>query len=137
MRGLDANPQKVRNTHSCCGLQLVRQILIRTVCCIYHPNRPVGESDESDSSSSSDSDSESDNDKRMETGSGKWNNRKCKHGDHHDAHHQHEHDEHAEINAQGGERGKTRRPSPNAYEKMPKTRLKKGGGSTMTEVVKQ
>ena len=114
------------------------QTLINIVCCIYHPNRPIGESDDSDSSSSSDSGSESDAERSKGKDRGKRNDRKCEHGDHHnDDHHHHAHDEHGDVATQGSERHQRRRASPNAYEKMPKTRLKKGGGSTVTEVVKQ
>ncbi|KKK20010.1 hypothetical protein P175DRAFT_0473233 [Aspergillus ochraceoroseus IBT 24754] len=97
------------------------------VCCIYHKARPVGESSsEESSSSSSDSDSDSDSHSDRPT-----SRRKCQH-----AHNQN--GEHPHDSSQGSpERGrvvegcsrnhetrktKRRKPSPNAYEKMPKNK---------------
>lgn len=93
------------------------------VCCIFHKNREVGESsDEDDSSSSSDSDGggsgESDDGGarmaggkrgrqrgRKPKGKGHEHGKDCGHGD--------------EGEGEGG-----RRPSPNAYERMPKYDVK-------------
>jgi protein phosphatase 1 regulatory subunit 11 len=93
------------------------------VCCIYHKPRPVGESsDEEDSSSSSDSDasgSESPDDGAARAVGGK-RGRKSRRA--------HKHD-HGDDCGQGhvGDKGK-RRPSPNAYEKMPKYNKGPGKG---------
>ncbi|KAJ6142588.1 hypothetical protein N7471_002041 [Penicillium samsonianum] len=88
------------------------------VCCIYHKARPVGESSsEESSSSSSESDSESEDDRRTARV-----NR---------ARHTHSHggrEQHASHPGEGccpedhGSKPKRnrRKPSPNAYEKMPK-----------------
>ncbi|KAE8147084.1 hypothetical protein BDV25DRAFT_40180 [Aspergillus avenaceus] len=93
------------------------------VCCIYHKSRPVGESSsesESSESSSSDSDSDEINDTQK--------NKKC-HGKPHDRS-CNDSDEHRSDprRARGSTccsnpntRTKRRKPSPNAYEKMPRT----------------
>ncbi|RQM05250.1 hypothetical protein DH86_00001786, partial [Scytalidium sp. 3C] len=79
------------------------------VCCIYHAPHPIDES--SDESSSSDSDSDSGDD-----GSARPSRKdNCSHN------HNHKH-------GNGKAPGK-RRPSPNAYEKIPKNRG--SGGTTM------
>lgn len=95
------------------------------VCCIYHKPRPVGESSsesESSDSSSSDSDSDSEIDHRSDRTS-----RSRLAPDSADKLPQHSPDQ----SMQGGQetccqahRGVTRKernPSPNAYEKLPKT----------------
>lgn len=82
---------------------------IYIVCCIYHAPHPIDES--SDESSSSDSDSDSGDD-----GSARPSRKdNCSHN------HNHKH-------GNGKAPGK-RRPSPNAYEKIPKNRG--SGGTTM------
>ncbi|KAE8348301.1 type 1 phosphatases regulator ypi1 [Aspergillus coremiiformis] len=96
------------------------------VCCIYHKSRPVGESSsesESSDSNSSDPNSESEpDDSRNSMGPPQVHV--------HESNHPHEH-----ISNHGSETGrstsrcpnhnnkklKRRKPSPNAYEKMPKT----------------
>ncbi|KAB8229254.1 PPP1R11/YPI1 family protein [Aspergillus alliaceus] len=95
------------------------------VCCIYHKSRPVGESSsESESSDSSSSDSEGDSEidnSRASMG--------ASHAHNHASHCSHEHE--SENSREKGRRltycpnhnnkkMKRRKPSPNAYEKMPK-----------------
>ncbi|KAK3216387.1 hypothetical protein GRF29_8g3141742 [Pseudopithomyces chartarum] len=87
------------------------------VCCIYHPQREVGESSDdssSDSSSDSDSDSDVDNGEARPAGGRRGRSHDHKHGEHnHDAHN----------GGPSGQQKKVRRkPSPNAYEKMPKVK---------------
>ena len=92
------------------------------VCCIYHKPRAFGDSsDESSSSSSSDEDSSDDERAQYSTPRNNNFNREPNH-------------EHTEDLANGGEpcekharskrvqreKGKRRRPSPNAYERLPK-----------------
>jgi protein phosphatase 1 regulatory subunit 11 len=93
------------------------------VCCIYHKPRPVGESsDEEDSSSSSDSDasgSESPDDGAARAVGGK-RGRKNRRG------HKHHHGDDCGHEPRM-DKGK-RRPSPNAYEKMPKYNTGPGKG---------
>ena len=63
------------------------------MCCIYHPQREVGESsDESSSDSSSDSDSDSDVDNGEARPAGGRNGRRGRSHDH--KHGEHNHDEH-------------------------------------------
>lgn len=79
-----------------------------TVCCIYHRPKGVDESSDESSSSSDDSDSSSGEDSDHEHGVGK-----CAHG-------------RDVMNRQAKRRAAARkRPSPNAYEKVPKQRLPK------------
>ncbi|KAH8811881.1 type 1 phosphatases regulator ypi1 [Xylogone sp. PMI_703] len=82
------------------------------VCCIYHAPRPIDESsDESSSSSDSDSDSGDDGSARPSR------KEKCGHNHNHD---------HGKDKA-----SRKRRPSPNAYEKVPKNRGV--GGTTLKQ----
>ncbi|KAE8366660.1 type 1 phosphatases regulator ypi1 [Aspergillus caelatus] len=94
------------------------------VCCIYHKARPVGESSSESESDSNSSDPDSDNE---------IDNPRNSLG-HSSAHHNTENHSHAQESGHDRERGrltrcpnhgntklKRRRPSPNAYEKMPKT----------------
>ena len=127
--------------------------LTYTVCCIFHPARSAGESsDESSSSSSSSSSdensSEEGNARSRRLGAGRnrrvprRNSRQddCDHHLHHETGTDYEH---AHVHAAGNEvdgnsQQTRRRHSPNAYERMPKTsKARKGGGGTMTEVVRQ
>ncbi|XPS77654.1 Type 1 phosphatases regulator ypi1 [Ascochyta lentis] len=90
------------------------------VCCIYHAPREAGESSDesSDSSSSDDSDSEPDNSTARPSGrSRKPQPHSHDHGDG-CAH------EHPAGEGSGGQkrRKQKRAPSPNAYEKIPKTK---------------
>lgn len=103
--------------------------LLMTVCCIYHKPRAFGESsDESSSSSSSDDDSSDDDDRA------RWTNRpRNKNHDEHN-HDDNGHAENSEDLPNGGEpcakhahskrvqkqQRRKRRPSPNAYERVPK-----------------
>ena len=109
------------------------------VCCIYQAPHPVGESS-SESSSSSDSDSSSkdessgndDGSAEMAGSRGKGTKRRRKRRPRdseqgHDECNGHEHDA---VNREGNAKKK---PSPNAYEKMPKP---KGGSKTIVEVQK-
>jgi protein phosphatase 1 regulatory subunit 11 len=90
-----------------------------TVCCIYHKPRAADESsdeDSSDSSSDSDSDSEPDNSTARPAGrAGGSRGRRP---------HQHSHDDcgdgHDAAEGSSKPRRQRRKPSPNAYEKMPK-----------------
>ncbi|OJJ94620.1 hypothetical protein ASPACDRAFT_1877523 [Aspergillus aculeatus ATCC 16872] len=87
------------------------------VCCIYHKARPVGESSsESESSDSSESDSDSDyGDDGQTHRNGGRRSRHHMSCDHNSPGHT--------SSERPSDTGKTRRrkPSPNAYEKMPKT----------------
>ncbi|KAL4774758.1 phosphatase inhibitor-domain-containing protein [Aspergillus nidulans var. acristatus] len=87
------------------------------VCCIYHKTRPVGES----SSESESSDSESDSDSGCETKSSN-ERRSCGHSNHrHDAAHKSSRRGRAsDGHSHDNEKVQRRKPSPNAYEKMPK-----------------
>ncbi|KAJ0415525.1 phosphatase inhibitor-domain-containing protein [Aspergillus carlsbadensis] len=91
------------------------------VCCIYHKARPVGESSSESESSDSDSDSSSsDSDQRSGDATSKRN---CHH-------YHHNHRDGTQESPGRGRAGcrhshdsrktKRRKPSPNAYEKMPK-----------------
>ncbi|KAL4947663.1 phosphatase inhibitor-domain-containing protein [Aspergillus filifer] len=88
------------------------------VCCIYHKTRPVGESSSESESSDSDS-SDSDGGSKNGNGGGK---RDCKHQSHEQDETQGSsdcswaHDGHSH----GRERNRQRKPSPNAYEKVPR-----------------
>lgn len=112
----------------------VLQTLIRdTVCCIYHKPRAADESssDESssDDSSSSDSDSDSEPDNstaRPSRGRDGPRGRRPQAHDHAhgDCEHEHEH-EHSHDGPSGMQKKRAhqrRKPSPNAYEKMPKNK---------------
>ena len=104
------------------GLMLIWRDI---VCCIYHAPKAVGESSsEDDSSSSSDSDSDDggggsgpDDTGEARMVGGRKSKRKGR-GHRHGHDHDHEHGDEC-----GGEEGKKvkRKPSPNAYEKMPKS----------------
>ncbi|CAI7582530.1 unnamed protein product [Penicillium glandicola] len=92
------------------------------VCCIYHKARPVGESSsEESSSSSSESDSESEDDRRT----ARVNRARHTHSRNGG---REPHSEHASHSDEGcypedhssKPKRKHRKPSPNAYEKMPK-----------------
>ncbi|KAL3469999.1 phosphatase inhibitor-domain-containing protein [Aspergillus californicus] len=92
------------------------------VCCIYHKARPIGESSsESESSESESSDSES-SDSGNDRETGNENGRSCGH-----SHHNRDGTQGSlEGRAGGGhnhdsKKNKRRKPSPNAYEKMPKS----------------
>ncbi|KAF1960104.1 hypothetical protein CC80DRAFT_284983 [Byssothecium circinans] len=104
-------------------------ILKRTVCCIYHKPREVSESSDessSDSSSSDESDSEPDNSTaRPAGGQPRGRGRRAlKHNHDRDGDCDHDHD-HGDVPAAGKPKKKARRPrrkpSPNAYEKMPQS----------------
>lgn len=113
------------------------------VCCIYHKPRAFGESSEESSSFSSSDDDSSDGDERA-----RWINRRRN-----DNPDEHNHDQdlpnggqpcakHANSRRfQKQQKKKKRRPSPNAYERMPKHERKKeeqnavsGEGSSGKEV---
>ncbi|KAF2872477.1 phosphatase inhibitor-domain-containing protein [Massariosphaeria phaeospora] len=100
------------------------------VCCIYHKPREVDESSDdssSDSSSDSDSDSETDNSRAQPVGGRSGGNPRGRRTHSHkndDDGQNHEHD-HAHGENSGLPQRRTRphrKPSPNAYEKMPKQR---------------
>ncbi|KAF2692149.1 hypothetical protein K458DRAFT_381975 [Lentithecium fluviatile CBS 122367] len=94
------------------------------VCCIYHKPREVGESSDessSDSSSDSDSDSEPDNSTARAAGGNKRGGRRGRRP------HDHDHKDGDGCGDGSGngapKKGHPRRkPSPNAYEKVPKQR---------------
>ncbi len=92
------------------------------VCCIFHKTREVGESSSEDDSSSSDSDggstpSDEDGAARPVGGTRRRGRRRDrKHG------HDHEHGHDCKQNHGHGD--EKRKPSPNAYEKMPKYDVK-------------
>ncbi|KAF2127279.1 hypothetical protein P153DRAFT_368591 [Dothidotthia symphoricarpi CBS 119687] len=97
------------------------------VCCIYHKPRAADESSDDDSSddSSSDSDADSEPDNSMARPSGGRDGQRGRrplehHHDHDDCEHVHNH---GEGSANPKKRNRPRRkPSPNAYEKMPKNK---------------
>ncbi|KAK2065991.1 protein phosphatase inhibitor [Colletotrichum caudatum] len=102
------------------------------VCCIYHRPKAVEESsDESSSDSSSDSsDSEADDvgRRRIPSGDHKGKGKGTKRDHDHDCgDHDHEGHRHGRQGGRGGEDKKTRRPSPNAYERVPKPPKSKDG----------
>lgn len=98
----------------------------RTVCCIYHKPRPVGESSsesESSDSGSSDADSDDETDHRQS---------RLNHSRHPPSQNGSSSNERPseQVSERGsgacctkhhGKQGKHRKPSPNAYEKMPKS----------------
>ncbi|TQN73770.1 Type 1 phosphatases regulator YPI1 [Colletotrichum shisoi] len=95
------------------------------VCCIYHRPKGVDESsDESSSDSSSDSsDSEADDGgkRRIPSGDHKGKGKGGKRSHDHDCgDHDHDGHRHGRKDGRGGKEKKTRRPSPNAYERVPK-----------------
>lgn len=99
------------------------------VCCIYHKPHVVGESsDESSSDSSSDEESESepDNSTARPVGGRRGENLRRRRNHNHD--HDHDHGEPDHGNGEGPSnpaqprRRPRRKHSPNAYEKMPKSK---------------
>ncbi|CBX91942.1 hypothetical protein IAQ61_000151 [Plenodomus lingam] len=95
------------------------------VCCIYHKPRAADESSDDDSSdnssSDSDADSEPDNSTARPAGrSGNHRGRKPHSHDHGDCGDGHDHGE--DSGKQQKRTRQRRKPSPNAYEKMPKTK---------------
>ncbi|KAF7508222.1 hypothetical protein GJ744_009519 [Endocarpon pusillum] len=99
------------------------------VCCIYHRPRAVGESSSEEDSSSSSSDDESSDGGAGDDGSarpvggdggrGSRTGKKRRRHQHH--HHGHDHDHEKDKEGEGAAKEEGRRPSPNAYERMPKT----------------
>ncbi|KAF2652481.1 hypothetical protein K491DRAFT_681329 [Lophiostoma macrostomum CBS 122681] len=91
------------------------------VCCIYHKPRPVDESSDESSSDSSDSDSDSepDNSRAHPAGGRRGSHPRGRRPHSHD-HGDHDHG-HGEGPADKSKRSH-RKASPNAYEKMPKTK---------------
>ncbi|KAF7551848.1 hypothetical protein G7046_g7587 [Stylonectria norvegica] len=88
----------------------------RPVCCIYHKPKPVDESsDESDSSDSSDSDSDAEPEGAKKAGGKKA-----------DCGHNHGRRRDSKPKKAEGKRA----PSPNAYEKIPKSSLKDTSGGS-------
>lgn len=94
------------------------------VCCIYHKPRPVGES--SSESESSDSDSDSDSDSEADRHQNRPNRSQHHLGHRESSHHRHSSQEDSEkghtacCTKHHDKQGKRRKPSPNAYERMPK-----------------
>ncbi|EKV15006.1 Type 1 phosphatases regulator ypi1 [Penicillium digitatum] len=99
------------------------------VCCIYHKARPVGESSsEESSSSSSESDSESEDDRctsrvNRARHTNSHNGGREPHGEHEHEHEHASHDDEGCCSEDHNPKPKRyrRKPSPNAYEKMPKS----------------
>ncbi|KAJ5129207.1 uncharacterized protein N7515_005246 [Penicillium bovifimosum] len=90
------------------------------VCCIYHKARPVGESSsEESSSSSSDNDSDSGDDRRTAR-SGPARRRRSRGRELHSEHTSEPGEECCSEGHGPKQKAKRRKPSPNAYEKMPK-----------------
>ncbi|OAQ72928.1 protein phosphatase inhibitor domain-containing protein [Pochonia chlamydosporia 170] len=85
----------------------------RKMCCIYH--KPKGVDESSDESSSSSSDSDTDSEPESRRGDGK-KAPACGHSHH--------------GRGRRGDKGRKQKrpPSPNAYEKVPKTKPKDGPG---------
>ncbi|RAL13602.1 PPP1R11/YPI1 family protein [Aspergillus homomorphus CBS 101889] len=86
------------------------------VCCIYHKVRPIGESSsesESSDSSASDSDSDAENETRCNSERRSRHHGGCGHSSHQHA---------SSDRIFSARKTRQRKPSPNAYEKMPKTR---------------
>lgn len=102
-----------------------RALTFHIVCCIYHKPRAADESSEDDSSdnSSSESDSDSEPDNSTARPSGRLGGHRGRRPHQHDHDHgEHDHD-HGEGSSKPQKRIRPRRkPSPNAYEKMPKTK---------------
>lgn len=89
------------------------------VCCIYHKPREAGESsDESSDSSSDDSDSEPDTSRARPA-----NRRSHRHDDDKPCDHG-GHQPDSEPKSKGMGKQKERKPSPNAYERLPKKKSK-------------
>jgi len=83
------------------------------VCCIYHKPKGKGESSDEDSSDSSSSSDESDSEPDLSRAQPKRRDRAHNHDDHGpDCGDQH--------GKSGKSKGKARKPSPNAYERVPK-----------------
>ncbi|KAK1674443.1 phosphatase inhibitor-domain-containing protein [Colletotrichum godetiae] len=109
------------------------------VCCIYHRPKGVDESSDESCSDSSDDSSDSDADdnggrRRIPSGDhkGKGKGKKSgKRGDHdYDCDdHDHDHSGHGHGRKAGREGTEKRRPSPNAYERVPKPPKPKDEGS--------
>ncbi|KAL6703226.1 Type 1 phosphatases regulator ypi1 [Coniothyrium glycines] len=93
------------------------------VCCIYHKPRAVDESsdDGSSDSSSSDSDSDSEPDNSTARPSGKAGGRRGRRPHNH-GHNHHDHDQGQAPSQPQKQTRPRRKPSPNAYEKMPKNK---------------
>lgn len=109
--------------------KLLQLIDVLLVCCIYHRPKGVDESSDESSSSSDSSSDESDFDEARGRrkvpsgdskgkGNGKGKGRHCDDHDHaHDQDHEHDSKNHGNKDGTGKEK---RRPSPNAYERIPK-----------------
>ena len=108
-------------------------LMFAIVCCIYHRPKGVDESSDESSSDSSSSDSDSDSggdasrNRRMDDGKARKHSRDCPDHDHSADHHRHS----RQPRRRDGNEPR-RRPSPNAYEKVPKSkpRSEAGAGSS-------
>ena len=90
------------------------------VCCIYHKPHEPGDSESEDSSSSSSEDEDEPDLSRARKAGGKGRKGKS---------HDHDHDHGGEGGDAGGKgKGKERRPSRNAYERVPKHSHQKKDG---------
>lgn len=111
-RQREAEPEEVERYRSprVAQGQGVRKVLIYQVCCIYHRPKPIDESSDESSSSSDSDDSDS--------GGGPPKD----HDDECPGHkHSHRHNGRPRKRRSDGEK-KDRRPSPNAYERVPKVK---------------
>lgn len=98
------------------------------VCCIYHKPREAGNSSDDSSSSSSSDDSDNEPDlSRARPARRSARPHDHNHDDAGDHCHGDDHDSHGGLNGSSTSKGKgkARKPSPNAYEKVPKKREQK------------
>ncbi|KAL2221425.1 phosphatase inhibitor-domain-containing protein [Thermoascus aurantiacus ATCC 26904] len=101
------------------------------VCCIYHKSRPVGESS-SESESSDSSSSETDSDSDIDHGEARMSRSRQQvegreHCDQDVCEHVMKEHSFPRSSRQRKEKTKRRKPSPNAYERIPKTAKRHSG----------
>ncbi|KAI4729137.1 hypothetical protein E4T49_03060 [Aureobasidium sp. EXF-10728] len=92
------------------------------VCCIYHKPREAGESSDEDSSSSSSSDSDSEPDTSRAQPANRRRNQPHQHSD---GSCDHDHADPSHSQGSGKGKQKARKPSPNAYERVPRRKTPK------------
>ncbi|KAI4719873.1 hypothetical protein E4T48_03924 [Aureobasidium sp. EXF-10727] len=92
------------------------------VCCIYHKPREAGESSDEDSSSSSSSDSDSEPDTSRAQPANRRRNQPHQHSD---GSCDHDHADPSHSHGSGKGKQKARKPSPNAYERVPRRKTPK------------
>lgn len=81
------------------------------VCCIYHKPKEPGDGDSDSNSSSSDDDDDEPDLSRAQSAGGRGGRRG----------HAHDHGDGGEGSGTGKGKGQARKPSPNAYERQPKS----------------